>query len=37
MYSNGDNIKFMITDEANEVMKELLNHFKIDIKLIWKN
>ena len=30
-------IEIMIYDKADEVIKELLNHFLIDIKLSWKH
>ena len=30
-------IEIMIYDKADEVIKELLNHFLIDIKLGWKH
>ena len=34
MHSKSDNIEIMINDEADEVIKELLIHLKIDIKII---
>ena len=34
MHSKSDNIKIMINDEADEAIKELLIHLKIDIKII---
>ena len=33
MHSKSDNIEIMISDEANEVMEELLIHLKIYIKI----
>ena len=35
MHSKSDNIEIMINDEADEVIKELLNSLKTDIKIIW--
>ena len=35
MHSESDNIKFMISYEADEVIKNFLIHLKIDIKLIY--
>ena len=35
MHSKCDDIENMINDEANEVIKNLLIHSKIDIKIIW--
>ena len=35
MHSRSDNIEIMINDEANNVIKNLLIHSKIDIKIIW--
>ena len=35
MHSKSDNIENMINDEANEVIKNLLIHSKIGIKIIW--
>ena len=35
MHSKSDKIENMINDEANEVIKNLLIHSKIDIKIIW--
>ena len=34
MHSKSDNIEIMINEEADDVMKELLVHLKIDIKMI---
>ena len=34
MYSKSDNIEIMINEEADDVIKELLVHLKIDIKMI---
>ena len=35
MHSKSDNIEIMINDEADEVIKSLIIHSKIDIKIIW--
>ena len=35
MHSKSDKIEIMINVEANEVIKILLIHSKIDIKIIW--
>ena len=35
MHSRSDNIEIMIDDEANNVIKNLLIHSKIDAKIIW--
>ena len=35
MHSKSDKIENMINDEANEVIKNLLIHSKIGIKIIW--
>ena len=35
MHSRSDNIEIMIDDEANNVIKNLLIHSKIDVKIIW--
>ena len=35
MHSKSDNIEIMINDEADEVVKELFDSLKIDIKIIW--
>ena len=35
MPSKSDNIEIMINDESDEVIKKLLIHIKIDIKIIW--
>ena len=34
MHSKSDNIKVMISDEADEVIKKSSIHLKIDIKVI---
>ena len=34
MHSKSDKIEIMINDEANKVIKNLLIHSKIDIKII---
>ena len=34
MHSKSDNIEIMINDEADEVIKEVFDHLKIDIKII---
>ena len=34
MHSKSDNIEIMINEEADDVIKELLVHLKIDIKMI---
>ena len=34
MHSKSDNIEIMISDEADEVIKNFLIHLKIDIKKI---
>ena len=34
LHSKSDNIEIMISDEAAEVIKNLLIHFKTDIKII---
>ena len=34
MHSKSDNIEIMISDEADEVIKNFLVHLKIDIKII---
>ena len=34
MHSKSDKIKIMICDEAGEVIKKILIHLKIDIKII---
>ena len=36
MHLKGDNIKIMINDKADEIFKNFLNHFFIDIRLGWK-
>ena len=35
MHSTSDNLKIMISNEADEVIKKLFVHLKIDIKIIW--
>ena len=35
MHSKNDNIEIMINDEVDEVVKELFDSLKIDIKIIW--
>ena len=35
MHSKCENIEIMITDEADEVIKNCLIHLKIDIKITW--
>ena len=35
MHSRSDNIEIMIDDEANNVIKNLMIHSKIDVKIIW--
>ena len=35
IHSKSDNIKIMMNDKAHEVIRELFDSLKIDIKLIW--
>ena len=35
MHSKSDNIEIMVSDEADEVMKNFLIHVKVDIKIIY--
>ena len=35
MHSKSENIEIMINEEANEVIKKLFDHSKIDIKISW--
>ena len=35
MHSKSNNIEIIINDEADEVIKELFDSLKIDIKVIW--
>ena len=35
MDSKSNNIEIIINDEADEVIKELFDSLKIDIKVIW--
>ena len=35
MHSKSDNTEIMINGEADEVIKDLLIHLKIDIKINW--
>ena len=35
MHSKNDNIEIMINDDVDEVVKELFDSLKIDIKIIW--
>ena len=35
MHSKSNNIEIMINDEADEVIKYFLIHWKIDIKITW--
>ena len=35
MHSKSDNTEIMINAEADEVIKDLLIHLKIDIKINW--
>ena len=37
MHSKSDNIEFMITLTQMKLLKNLFNHFLIDIKLDWKH
>ena len=37
MYSKTDSTEIMINDKANELLKNFLIHFFIDIKLDWKH
>ena len=37
MHSKTDNIEIMINGKADEVMKDILNHFLIYVKLNWKH
>ena len=37
MYLKSDNIEIMINDKADEIFKNFLNHFFIDIRLGWKH
>ena len=37
MHSKSENKEIMIYDKADEVIKELLNHLFLDIKLGWKH
>ena len=35
MHSQSNNIEIMINDKADQVIKNFLNHLKIDIKITW--
>ena len=37
MHGKSNNIEFMISDNAVEVIENILNHILIDIKLDWKH
>ena len=37
MYSQIDTIEVMINNETDNFIAEIFNHYKIDIKITWRN